>query len=191
MIITNKLKIIKYLSNTFVKKSDLWKEKEDYFDFPNFIITNEKWWNGGFDPLCTLDEKRDFYELAHQALGIILKFAEINGETKCCAGPFHTSKNFVHWKNLNEFDSYNSIRSLIKNKQYFIIDVLEDKNILGLIVENNFRYFSEIGLLFEHADLIIEPTHNSELIIFSEDCEKQKAVFSKIIENTDWKIYDE
>lgn len=187
MIINDKKKVRNFLDDSLIN-CESWQKKDDYFDFPNFIILNDEWWNGGFEPSCTIEEKRNFYEIANQALGIITDFAKYCDETNCCIGPFHTSYNFRDWKNLKEFDSYNALKSLINNRQYLIVDVLEDTCLMGLIVENNFRYFSEIGLLFRKSNVLIEPTHNSEIIVFSDDCEKYKSIFSDIIKNTGWKI---
>lgn len=186
MIIKDKTQIKKFMVGSFVTCSELWLKKDDVFDFPHFIISNDKWWDGGFDSLCSVEEKRDFYEIASQAFNIIKKFAQTCGETKCCVGPFHMLKNFADWSNLDEFDSYNALKSQIGRKQHLILDMAEDANLISLIVENNFRYFSEIGLYFKNADVLIEPTHNSELIVFSENIEKHKLIFSDIIKDTGW-----
>ena len=190
MIINNKTQIKNFISKGFVSTSEMWLKKDNIYDFPHFIISNDKWWDGGYDPLCTIDEKRDFYELAYQSLNIIKKFAEVSGETKCCIGPFHTSNNFTDWSNLNAFDAHNALKTVIRDDQYLIIDIFEDVNIMGLVVENNFRYFSQIGIFFKDSNLLIEPTHNCELIVFSLDCEKFREIFSDILANSNWKICD-
>lgn len=191
MIIKEKKAVKDFLSNSFISNSNCWKNKKEYFDFPNFIITNDVWWNGGFESLCTVEEKRNFYEVANQALTIITELAKVGGETNCCIGPFHTSNNFLDWKNLNEFDSYNALRSLINPRQYMIVDVFEELNLMSLIVENNFRYFSEIGIFFKKLNVLIEPTHNSEILVFTEERERFKQFFSKILANTEWKIFND
>lgn len=187
MIIKNKLEVRNFLADSLIH-SESWKKNDDYFDFPNFFISNDKWWDGGFESSCSVEEKRNFYEIANQALAIIINFAKDSDETNCCIGPFHTSYNFRDWKNLKDFDSYNALKSLINDRQYLIVDTFEDFNLLSLVVENNFRYFSEVGIYFKKSNVLIEPTHNSEILVFSDDCEKYKPIFSDIIKNTGWKI---
>lgn len=173
-----------FLSNCFIGIIDDWSERSVY-DIPHFIITNDKGadFEGGFDSFCGLKKKEEFYHLAGECLDIIYKFADTVGETVCCAGPFLSTENYEHWSNLKEFDAFNTLTEHIKNEQYKVIDLPESQNLVGLIIENNFRYLSQIALLFADTDIIIQPTHNAEILVFAKDCEKAKNLFAEILVN--------
>lgn len=173
-----------FLSNCFIGIIDDWSERSVY-DIPHFIITNKKSadFEGGFDSLCSLKKKEEFYSLAGECLDIVYKFADTADETVCCAGPFLDTENYEHWSNLNEYDAFNALTEHIKNEEYKVIDLPESQSLIGLIIENNFRYLSQIAFLFADKDIIIQPTHNAEVLVFAKDCEKAKMMFTEILDN--------
>jgi len=189
LILKSKRVIEKFLSNSFIDTSTNW-EKKSVYDFSHFIISNPKSIEGGFPTLCTIKEKEAFYHLANQCINIIYAFAKSVGETKCCIGPFHEFDNFEKWMDLICFDSFNALKTQLNNEQYLVIELLKEEVILNLIVENNFRYFSKISILFPKANVMIEPTHNSEILIVAQDYHKTKDVFLPILDKTDWEILD-
>ncbi len=173
-----------FLSHCFIGIVDDWSER-DVYDIPHFIITNGKSveFEGGFDSLCTLKKKEDFYHLAGECLDIIYKFACAVNESVCCAGPFLGTENYEHWSNLNEFDAFNALAEYIENNEYKVIDLSQSQDLVGLITETNFRYLTQIAFLFADNDVIIQPTHNAEILVLAKDCVKAKELFAEILVN--------
>ncbi len=181
--------IEKFLSDSFINTSTNWEEKSIY-GLSHFIISNPKSIEGGFSQLCTLKEKEAFYHLANQCIDIIYAFAKSIGETICCVGPFHEFDNYEKWSDLDNFDAFNALKMQINKGQYLVVDLLEEETLLNLIVENNFRYFSKISILFPKANVMIEPTHNDEILVVAQNYEKTKNTFLSILDRTDWEVLD-
>ena len=179
-----------YLSNCFVEMSTDWDDLH-ICDIPNFIVTNNNSLNfeGGFEHFCSLQKKEDFYHLANQCLNIIYDFANLSGERFCCVGPFHRFNNYEHWIDLEKFDAFNDLTEQICNEQYLLVQLSQEKNFIGLIIENNFRYFSKISLLFPKSNVLIEPTHNAEIAVYAKDYERTQQLFSSLLDEN-WYISD-
>lgn len=186
MIMKNNRIIKKY-----IKKK--WCFSDDFnFDSLNeticFFIQNDMWWHGGFDTLCLPKEKAKFYDLVDQTLTIILEYADINEEKFACIGPFNQQENYEFWTNKEEFDSFNELKEHIKNNEYLLIDIESNKELLGLVIETNYRYLTQISILFPKSDVLIYPNHSTELLVYSVDSQKALEDMDVIIKKTGWRI---
>lgn len=188
MIIKNKKEVSSYINGTFIKTSKEWKNRQEWYGFDSFMLTNPKWWNGGFKPDCTAEEKASFYNMVNETVHLILKFAEAYNDESICIGPFVMGTNFAEWKDLDKYDSFHAMKDFIDNRQYALIKTNDDINIIGLIVENNFRYFTHIGILLKNANTVIYPTHNTEIMFFSDSIQSVSKTVTDIIKNTAWSV---
>ena len=55
---------------------------------------------------------------------------------------------------------------------------MDDSNLIDLVVESNFNYFSNISLFLPKINIVIQPTCHTEIIIYSQG-EKEK-IFSNL-----------
>lgn len=188
MKLTNK-NISTYNANTFVESKE-WIERKDLYDFPNFMVSTPSWLDDGFDEYCKIEEKIAFYQTVKEITDIIKDIAKNMQTEIVCVGPYLRGENYCEWRGLNKFDSYNSLKKIIKSKEYKILDLNNDINIISLIIENNFRYFSEICFFLKNPNMLIYPTHHMELIVFSDKIELAKSKFLSSTENTSWKIIE-
>ncbi|MGN0468447.1 MAG: hypothetical protein ACI4GY_06970 [Acutalibacteraceae bacterium] len=187
----NYLTVKKFNKKSFIATNE-WKNREcGSFDYPNFIVYTENVMVDGFEKLCCVEDKIVFYSFVKQVRDFILCVAKENGDGIIGIGPYFNDHNYNDWSNMNQFDSFISLSSTIKNNEYALLNIEDDTNIIDLIIENNFRYLSYVNILLKNANMLVFPTHNMELIVFSNDISNAKNKWSKIIRNTEWKIFDD
>ena len=58
----------------------------------------------------------------------------------------------------------------------------KDSNIIDLIVESNFRYFSNIALYFPETDMILLPTCHTEIIVYTSRLNDVITIIETVIE---------
>lgn len=172
-------------------QSEQWKKREDLYDFPNFLVSSPNWLQDGFDKFSPVCEKIKFYKIIEDLVNIILAVAKESGDETICAGPYFRGKNLYDWKGMEKYDSFNALCELLKNKEYKLLKISEDENIIGLITENNLRYFSSVSFFLKNADMLILPTHNSELIVFSPDLASAKEKIEKTVLGTSWEVIED
>lgn len=183
-----KQKLIKeYITRKTNFLCEKWYEIDDW-EKSYISIINDIWWDGGFDSFCLPKEKENFYRITQQALEIILDYAHTLGESMCCVGPFHRFDNYEHWVNKEEYDCFNELKSHIEKDEYLLIDFESNKELLGIILENNFRYLSKISIYFPKTDILLEPGNHTEIFVYAKNLNVLKEDLYKVISPKGWKI---
>ena len=157
---------------------------------PYLFISNDVWYDDGFDTFCLPETKADFYNMVQQVLDIIMNFADKFGENNCYIGPFHNVNSYEHWANKEQFDCFNELKKHIKNDDYLSVDIAENKELIGLIIENNFRYLSQISMCFPKTQILVRPTHHTEVIVYSREIDKFKDTMAEIVNSNGWKLIE-
>lgn len=188
-MLKDKNKIATFLYGSFVTK-DQWKNRNDLFNYASFILSNEEFLPEDIDTKQTLKQKATFYKGAYEALDIIVKAAKISGDKVVCAGAFFDGTNYYNWKDRRKFAVYARLKKTIGIKQSALLNIEDDIVLLGDIVLGGFKYLSKIGLFLKTANALIIPTHNMELIVFSDTLENVKKLFCEAIAETNWKIVE-
>lgn len=189
MSIRNQELIKKYIDK---KSSFLCEEWYDMDIIENdracLCVLNDVWWEGGYERFCLPSEKEKFYRITQQALDILLEYARSLGEKICCIGPFHCYENFEHWSNKEDFDCFNELKEHIKNDEYIILNMESNKELLGLIIENGFRYLSCVCVYLPKNDILIEPDNHTQLFVYSNDLESLKEGLNKVVVPKGWRV---
>ena len=173
------------------KVSDFWFSDLTNEDIvPYFFISNDVWFDDGFEGLCLPETKATFYNYVQQVLDIILSFAYKEEESKCYIGPFHNVDNYERWTNKEEFDCFNELKNHIANNDYFEINVAENKELLGLLIENNFRCLTKISICFPKNNILLRPTHHMEVIVYSQQKNQTMNSLLDIVYLKKWKLID-
>lgn len=155
------MEIIKNINKLFHFNRDI------YLESPMFI-TCDKYWDGGIKTDSSLKEKSDFYLLSAKMSNIIkdimltLDESVFIGESLC-----EYEDLYEHWSDLKKYELYAEISRKIHPKKYYKISLPKDSKIVDLIVESNFRYFSNIALYFPKTDMILVPTCHTEIIVYT------------------------
>lgn len=157
---------------------------------PYVFISNDVGFDDGFDSFCSPETKAIFYNMVQQMLDIFLDFADKLDESKCFVGPFHNINNYEHWTNKEEFDCFNELKKHIKNDAYLEVGQTENKELIGLIIENNFRHLTQISICFPKTSILVRPTHHMETIVYSRHFDKYKNILAEIVKSKGWKLID-
>ena len=135
---------------------------------PPMFISCDKYWEGGIKTDSSLKEKSEFYCLSAKMSDIIkdimstLNESVFVGESLC-----EYEDLYEHWSDLKKYELFVEIRQKIHPKKYYKISLPKDSDIIDLIVESNFRYFSDIALYFPKTDMILVPTCHTEIIVYT------------------------
>ena len=89
---------------------------------------------------------------------------------------------YEHWSDLNKYELYAEITRKIHPKKHYKISLPKDSNVIDLIVESNFRYFSDIALYFPKSDMILVPTCHTEIIVYTHRLNDVITMIETVIE---------
>lgn len=168
--------IIKNINKLFHFNRDI------YLESPMFI-TCDKYWDGGIKTDSSLKEKSDFYILSAKMSNIIkdimlaLNESVFIGESLC-----EYEDLYEHWSDLKKYELYVEIYRKIHPKKHYRLFLPKDSNIIDLIVESNFRYFSNIALYFPETDMILLPTCHTEIIVYTPRLNDVITIIETVIE---------
>lgn len=167
------------------KESVKCKFNENIYEItvPVFITSND-FWDGGIDSGASLKEKARFYSLAATMSAILKDFISVLNEDAFISDFLCENKRmYAEWSNLKEIELFRIITKAFKKNKCYKLSLTEDSKIIDLIIESNFKYYSFFSLFFPEANIIVQPTCHTELIIYSENTEYVKDIFKKIIKS--------
>ena len=188
-MIKSKKEITAFLYGCFLA-TERWKKRDDPYDYDSFILSNTEFLPENIDTKQTLEQRAIFYKGASEALNIILRVAEFADDNYVCIGPFFQQENYYGWKDRKKYEIFRSLNKVLGNKESILVDIEENVVFLGDIVAANFKYLSKIGLFLKKANALVLPTHNMELIVFSNTIDEAKKLFGEAITGTGWKIFE-
>ena len=167
------------------KESVKCKFNENIYEItvPVFITSND-FCDGGIDSGASLKEKARFYSLAATMSAILKDFISVLNEDAFISDFLCENKRmYAEWSNLKEIELFRIITKAFKKNKCYKLSLTEDSKIIDLIIESNFKYYSFFSLFFPEANIIVQPTCHTELIIYSENTEYVKDIFKKIIKS--------
>lgn len=189
-MIKSKKRIAEFLFESFLTE-EKWTKRDDLYNYDSFLVSNRNFLPEDIETKQTLEQKATFYKGADEALNIFLKVAELSGDSVACAGAFFNGENYYDWKDRRKFEVYQSLNKAIGNRKNVLIDIDVDIVILGDIFVGGFKYISKIGLFLRKANALVVPTHNMELLVFSNTLEKAKQSFCEAVDGTGWEIIED
>ncbi len=135
-----------------------------------------------FPLVFPLNEKSKFYNLASimsevlKNLVIVLNDDVYVGNILC-----ENEKLYAQWSDLKKFELFRFISKTFKKNKLYSLSVSKDTEIIDLIIESNFKYYSYFSFFLPKSNIVIQPTCHSELIIYSEKTECIKSLLKNII----------
>lgn len=159
-----------------VNFKDIEKVKKLYHKKGVYVITGEKYWDGGYDIYASLDDKLQFYSYAKKYSDVLKNIIYQFGD-KAIIGKDIGEKSdlFAHWKDMKCYDSFNNLNEQFNKKSNYEIN--HNDEIIDYIIENNFRYFSFIDSYLPKYNMILQATCHTEIFIYSDN---YKEIISKI-----------
>lgn len=156
---------------------------EEIYRKDPIFITCDKFWDGGIKTDSSLEEKSEFYCLSSKMSCIIQDIITILdervfiGKSLCENGEL-----YARWSDLKKYELFQEISDRIHRKKHYEILMPEDADIVDLIVESNFRYFSYIALYLSKSDMIVLPTCHTEVLIYTKFPDKIMEILNIIVE---------
>lgn len=173
------------------KQLDDWGLSIDNITKGDYIgIWHSTEWDGGFDNEERIEEEVErFYFDMQTMIAFLREFVCESGVSKCIIGKFHRHNWFENWSNREGVDIYQDLNMFISQHKLdnnsvegleFEIDT--NWNLISKIIEGGFRYLSCVSIFFPQIGVIVEPTHNFELIFFSNEISYSKGIIGSLIE---------
>ena len=153
-----------------INKKDLQAEFQffntEIYNSKPIYITSEKYFEGGVYIGAPFKEKIEFYLLANKMSGIL---KELFAKEKIYIADFlcENSTMYFKWKDSKNHEIFRVMNNLYKKGKCYELTVAEDADTIDLIIESNFRYFSNISFFFPKYNLIIQPTMHTEILVYS------------------------
>jgi len=149
---------------------------------PYIGICHSTKWDGGFNiEECKEEEKKLFYSDLNEMIMFLKDFMFKMNITKAIIGRFHRSKWFEQWSDLDKIDVYIKLKNTLSqynlknnSKKGLEIDVIEQQGSIYSVIEGGFRYVSCISIYFPEVGILVEPTHNFELMFFTKEIDSCK-----------------
>ncbi len=163
-------------------------------------ICHSSKWDGGFDiEKCNNEEKAHFYSDLNEMVIFLKNFIFEMKVTKAIIGRFHRSKWFEQWSDLDKIDIYKKLKGTLSqyklksnSKNGLEIDVIKQQDLIDLVVESGFRYISCISIYFPEVGILVEPTHNFELLFFTKEIDScKKLLYEELVKYKNLSLYEE
>lgn len=147
-----------------------------------YCISNPVFWDGGFAKDTSLQDKSNFYTLATVFSEITKKIIKSFDNQAIIGKNFCENKKLTEdWSDLSSYDSYNNLFSIIKKSKNYKLALPDDDIIIDYIIENNFRYLTNISLFLPKDEIVIQPTCHTEINIYSKNYPKIIPIIEDIL----------
>ena len=153
-----------------IKKAEAMRQfdKKLYQAQPIFITTPQ-YWDGGIQSDSPLSDKAAFYAVTEKMSAIIKEVVQMLDEKPLIGmGLCEHQQMHAHWSDLESHALFRAVASAIRKNRYYRLSLPEDGDVVDLIVESNFRYFTHISLFLPKANLIIQPTCHTEVLAYTD-----------------------
>ena len=151
-------------------------------DRPIFI-SSDLFWDGGINANSSLEDKYQFYFLSKNMSDIVKRIISLLQEEVYVSRFFcENSQIYAPWVDLKKHKLFQIVSRRIKKNGYYQLTFPEDDNLIDLIVESNFLYFTNISFYLPNSKVVIQPTCHTELIIYSYEIETLNNILQKATE---------
>lgn len=143
------------------------------YDTAPCFVSCDLFWDGGIRPESSLKEKADFYALAYKMSCVIKELISQLQEQPLIGSDYcENGQLYQHWSDLRSYETYRELRDRLGNTKSTTLKLPEEQDLIDLIVEANFRYFSQAAIFLPKTKAILCPSCHSEIIVYAqEDCE--------------------
>ena len=147
------------------------------------IVTSDIFWDGGIRADHALLDKANFYYLADKMSEIIQEVILLMNEDVFIGKELCESGSvYAHWSDLRNYALFREVSAVIRKNKYYRLTLPEDKNIVDLIVESNFRHFSYFSLYIPPANIVMQPTCHSDVWVYSPNNKEIGTMLGKAAE---------
>ncbi len=150
---------------------------------PYVLVYNEKDWEGGTINELSLKTKSEFYYVASQLSDILFDIFDFYHEENILVGPFIEFSNYCKWKNIDDFNLVKELKSQLKPKEYYSLNVKKEKTLIEKIIEGNMCYLTQSCFYLPSKQMLIQVGHHTAFIAFSKDLQVLNNELTNIIEN--------
>lgn len=148
-----------------------------------FFITSDKYWDGGIRTDSTLNDKAEFYSVAEKMSSIIKEIIFLLNEEPIIGKPFcEYGKAYEQWSGLDRYELFREVSERIIENKCYKLSLPEDNDIVDLIVESNFRYFTHLSLYLPVSNIIIQPSCHTEVLVYSQNDKELMATLQGVAE---------
>lgn len=153
------------------------------YQYKPVFITSDKFWDGGIRTDSALKEKSEFYAIAHKMSHIIQQVVLELDEDPLVGAPFcEGDEIYAHWSDLESYELFRKISETIQWNKCYTLSLPEDSDVIDLIVESNFRYFTYVSLYLPVSNIIIQPSCHTEILVYSENSKETLAILQNVLE---------
>ena len=164
-----------------INKKDLQETFEHFntkiYNSKPIFITSKKFWDGGITISNSLNEKTEFYLLANKMSDIVKEFF---AKEKIYVADFlcENSTMYFKWCDRKNHEIFRTMNKIFKKGKCYELTVAEDTDFIDLIIESNFRYFSNISFYLPNLNIVFQPTCHTEILVYC--LEESKNVFNSL-----------
>jgi hypothetical protein len=187
MKVIDKKNLTKWLEESGLRIKDI-----NYMPFLFVSHSHSSRWEGGLLHCETEEEISNFYQDFHEMLGFMRAFFTETHTRQCIISKYRNNGWFKGWSDLEEFPIYHEIHKLLsiknlttKSAKGLCLDIEKEWKELENIFLGNFCNISQIGILLPEQKLIIEPTHNFEILFFTRDIQGLHYRISRMLSQYD------
>lgn len=156
---------------------------EQIYQHRPLFITSDKFWDGGIRTDSALKDKAEFYSMAEKMSGIVKEIILSLNEEPIIGKPFcEYGEAYEQWSDLNSYELFREVSDRIKENKCYKLSLPEDNDIIDLIVESNFKYFTRLSLYLPVSNIIIRPSCHTEVLVYSQNNKEIMDTLQRAVE---------
>ena len=156
---------------------------ETLYDISILYITSDRFWDGGIHLDSSLKEKVAFYTMTEKMSAILKSILSVLDEPVYIGKPLcEYGDIYAPFSGLKKFETFRTIHKTIGNRKCYALSLPEDDEIIDLIVESNFRYFSFISFFLPQSNIIFRPSCHTEILVYTENKQKVLPILESAVE---------
>lgn len=147
------------------------------------VITSDEFWDGGFDITDPFREKSGFYRLAESMVNVLKKLiTDLDEDFYVADFLCENQTMYASWSDLKKIELFRAVSEIFKKNKCYRLSCKEDSDLIDLMIESNFRYYSYFSFFLPESGTIIQPTCHTEIFIYSEQEQAVREHLANIIE---------
>ena len=172
-----------YFEMKIIKNKRLFSQfKQEIYHSNPLFITSDQFWDGGIKSGSPLSEKAAFYSIAEMMSRMIKEFIQALGENPLAGQAFcEYERMFADWSDSENFEIYRQVSQTFKDNRCYQLTLPGDNDIIDLIIESNFRYFSYVSLYLPKSGIILQPSCHTEILVYADSDAHFRSTLEDII----------
>lgn len=133
-----------------------------------YVYLDSKYIEAGPSATDSLKKKQFFYEYCDRFKKAVVKIIKANNEKYLIAGKFNNCSSYYHdWSDVKRLENFWVLRQLFHRNIARVFCFPEEHKILDFLIENGFRYLSNIYLYLPKSNLLLRFECHSQIIIYT------------------------